>query len=399
MLRHPVIVTSLEEDFRKLGLLRESEDEFSDEGGGGMAKDSPVMKSKSGGKKQDPAAHPDDGEEKGEDPTDDPDGIPHGGKPQPKQSLPKLAKEETGMPGNGKNSGKGKSKMSPSTPSQETVAEEEDEEDDKDDEEEDKDKSDHDEDSKDEEYDLIGADGVLEAVRRARGMKSKLLPGKHTMPGHGGWTSMKGHKDARTESRSSKPFDKVSSLMEEVTRIMESIDDQRRGESVKAFANIAIISEMLSRGFKNFGEGMRDKDLLGTSDAFSVLATEAADIAKALESDTDIDAEALQTEFKDEMGALFAGLDLYSDVVESVGLDEADKEDDDEEDDDDGDDEEPDDDEDDEPKKKEEAQAGYMPYGKTKPVAKPGMKPAMKPAMESRTPPFSSKPWRTGTRG
>lgn len=350
MLRHPVIVSSLEEDFKALGLLSEEDSAMPDQSASGMAAASPIIAKKGGSKKSDPAAHPDDGEEKGKTGTDEAPGLTHTGKWVPAHPpVMKGGQSESirGMPDK-RRSGAIEGK----------------EGDDGDDDDDDDDKDDHDEhdsDETDEEYELVGADAVTEAVLQARG----------------------GHKSARVvESKGvktgrkneSKGLDSVSKLIEGVTAIMESIDDSHREDSVKAFANIAIISELLSRGFSNYSHQYEDKDLSDTSIALTTLAEEAGEIARTIESGEPLDSEALGEEFKAQIDSLMNALDLYSDVVESdEDLDPAALGEEEEDDDDDGDDDKP------KGKKKEEAvtppgratggimsarNEAYMPYGK-----------------------------------
>jgi hypothetical protein len=287
MLRHPVIVSTLEEDLKKLGLLSEE--------GQPSAPQTPAPAGEPASNKASPSrnvgAMSDDPDEDGKDETDE--APNHQGEPQPAANLPTTpgAQSENiaGMPDPIRGAG-GKKKAAITSAS----AVENDEPD-----------------EKDEEV-LQGASAVMEAIAKTRGLKPR-------------------HK-----AQESAPVSRAASLIEEVNAIMESIDDSHRNEAVKAFANVGIIAEMLHMGFAEFAEAYEDEDLGATSAALSELSENAADIAAALEEGEEIEREALETEFRAQMEALVNGLDLYSDVVESdAELAEGEDEDDDDDDDDD----------------------------------------------------------------
>lgn len=281
MLRHPVMISSLEEDFKQLGLLSEEGEPSApqEKAPPGV----PAMNKASGSRNV--GAMSDDPDEDGEPGVDEVPG--HEGEEQPHQNLPVTpgaqAESIAGMPDKVRGAGGGKSK------------EADDDEDDDDGE---------DEVEKDESVGLEGSSLVAEAIR-------SLREGRKT-------------RKVKTESRqaASSGFDKVTSLIEDVNTIMESIDDRRRHDAVKAFANTSIIADMLSRGFAQFAESYESAELGNTAEAFGQLSKDAALVAEALEEGEEIEAEALQSEFRDQMNGLIEGLDLYSDIIESE-VDEA----------------------------------------------------------------------------
>lgn len=287
MLRHPVIVTTLEEDFKKLGLLSEEGQPSPPQAPAPAGEPASNKTSNS----RNVGAMTDDPDEEGKDETDE--APNHQGEPQPPANLPTTpgaqAEAITGMP-DPIRAGKKVKKEVTSVVS----------------------------DDQEEAVSLQGAASVMEAVARTRGLKP------------------------RQKTQESAPVSRAASLIEEVNAIMESIDDSHRNEAVKAFANVGIIAEMLHRGFAEFAEAYEDEDLNATSQALSELSENASDIAAALEEGEEVEREALEAEFRAQMEALVNGLDLYSDVVESdAELAEGEEEDgeDDDEDDDDKDDE------------------------------------------------------------
>lgn len=342
MSRHPVVLTTLEEDFKKLGLLAEE----------GPEKPAPSGEpaSNKASKSRNVGSMTDDPSNDGDDKHDEPKGIPHQGAP--------------------------KAKTNPAGPEPKPMKAEGKEDDSED--EEDSDESDDDKSDKEESFAPRGASAVLEKVNSLRG--------------------------ARTQTESNNAFSRAESLIEGVTQIMGEIAESRRAESVKAFANVSVIAEMLSTGFGGFADKYSDTELAEASEALGVLAGEAAEIAQVLESEDDVDGDLVEGEFRKQMDALISSLDLYSDVVEAdENLDEdsesdeveeeaeaiAEEEDEDDSDDDESDDDDDSDDEKDDKKappfakKKEEA---YMPYGKGKGpmVSKPGKGAKPAPAKESK---------------
>lgn len=159
--------------------------------------------------------------------------------------------------------------------------------------------------------------------------------------------------------------DQIANMMEEAQALIQSLDEQKVEQSVKAFANIAIIAEMLARSFAKFSEDAEGEDSTSLDEAanfFREMAEEAADIARTLktgpvEEDEELDFEEIGEVFKAQMSDLLNGLEMYADITEDDDLGEIAKSDDDDtetvsegedEDDDEDDDEEDDEDDDDE---------------------------------------------------
>jgi hypothetical protein len=163
--------------------------------------------------------------------------------------------------------------------------------------------------------------------------------------------------------------DVISNMLEEVQEIVAGLGSERVEHSVKAFANIAIISELLARAFASFSKETNesaDKRHFEESAAhFSSMAEEAAEVAKALSAgpgdDEEFDLDEIGKMFKAQMSDLLNGLEMYADLTEdeelsSLSVTEEDDEDEDE-------DEEDDEDEDDE---EEEGEKKVPPFLKKK---------------------------------
>jgi hypothetical protein len=303
MLRHPVQLTSLEEDFKRLGLLTEEGEETMTHSGAGTP--APQMRPGPSGKpapnkngSRNVGAQSDGDSDAGEDGNDtvpghegaDVQGNPTG-KGAVKPSIPTVpgAQKESIVGGDSRRQtlrGEAKKK----------------DDDDDDDEDDDDDDDDDKDDDKEESVELEGSSAVHESIRRLRGDKTEARTSAAT---------------PLKESKHASRLDKVASMIEDVNNIMESIDNTHKEDAVRAFANASIISEMLSKGFEHFASEYDDQDFLSTAQAFQTMSEDAANIAHALEEGEEIDPEALQHEFHAQMDGLMEGLDLYSDVVEA----------------------------------------------------------------------------------
>lgn len=338
-MRHSVVITSLEEDLRGIGLLREDS----------QLKPAPKgdPSSNAAAKGRNVGALSDDPKEDGEDETDEaPDHkgkVPH---TIPAGPAPKAMKGEgiAGMPdkvrGKGGSKGSGTpmsppepgpskgGKTAPSSPQQPGPSEDV--------------ETDEEEVEGDEPQAGSGALSVQETIARIR----------------------------ERSTGSSKAAD----LIQDVYGILDGIDKSQRTESAKAFANMSIIAEMLKGGFEAYAESLEDEELAEAANALNRLSEDAAEVASAIESEDDLDDEAVETEFRTQMEALVTGLDLYSDLVESDENVEAEVQ---AEGDDDSDDDDDDDDDDDKKKSKDKDDSdsegdGKPPWMKKKEEGLPG---------------------------
>lgn len=117
----------------------------------------------------------------------------------------------------------------------------------------------------------------------------------------------------------------IANLIEEVADIVSSIDTAQTGDAVKSFANIAIISDMLSNTFvewsNNLDESYSDQEtydaLADAAESLADLAEAAAEIATALKEGAQVGEEEgeLEALFKEYMEDLLAGMDLYNEAI------------------------------------------------------------------------------------
>lgn len=163
----------------------------------------------------------------------------------------------------------------------------------------------------------------------------------------------KGTRQESVEVVENNEFQTVSSLLEDVQNIVSSLDEQEReqlDDAVKAFANVAIISEMLSDFFGDSTELVEDveltDDLAEMAQLFSTQAEVAAEIAESLNEGELEEGFDYEDAFQHQLDSLIEGLSLYADMTEDEdeleeseeGLLEGDDEDDDDDDDEDDDD-------------------------------------------------------------
>jgi hypothetical protein len=174
-----------------------------------------------------------------------------------------------------------------------------------------------------EEAELNGAHSAMEAIARITGKKSRL-------------------------SERSTKRDRAASLLEDVRGIIDEVESADKNEASKSFANIAVIGDMLSRGFHAYSEEFEDKKLARAARAFAALSEDAEYVHGLLQSEQfEVNESDLEAQFESQMEALLNGLTLYSDIVEADLQAEEEEDDDDEDEEEDGDDED-DDDEDEE---------------------------------------------------
>ena len=140
------------------------------------------------------------------------------------------------------------------------------------------------------------------------------------------------------------PRTDLLSILEDVQEIVSKVEESNApandlDTTVRSFANIAIISEMLSDFFgaivedEELSEGMDDElkeDVASAHQFFTQLAEQAAEVAtdlSELDEDEEIVAEELEKIFQEQMDALVDGLEFYADLTEEECGDEDEDED------------------------------------------------------------------------
>lgn len=119
-------------------------------------------------------------------------------------------------------------------------------------------------------------------------------------------------------------MDRVANMVEEVGGILDTIGERQNREFVKGFANIALISDTMSRGFEALGREIDEGELTDLGKQFAELAEQSAKIAEALEAEEIELDEELESAFKSDMDDLLSGLEIYADLTEEDGSEDGD---------------------------------------------------------------------------
>lgn len=142
----------------------------------------------------------------------------------------------------------------------------------------------------------------------------------------------------------------ISNIVSDVKATLADLQSEDRDEALASFANVAIISDLLARGFSaltgqdDLGEDIDSEDLEGATETFADLAAFAAEVATALKGgDLEVD-EKLQAAFKEAVEDMLEGLDVFVALTEGEDDDDDDSTDEDTDDDDDDSDDDTDDD-------------------------------------------------------
>lgn len=298
-LRHPVVITPLEEDLKRIGLLREQDDE-------------------------EPAPEPDPeggyAEMGDETPEDEPD------KPMGEQADDEEPAPEPDPEGG--------------------YATEEEGEDDEDDE--------------DAAVEAIGTlAGHFLAQHQAIGPKpagavAEGKPAQRGRPLHESKAQRvqrlaTGNLFGGSPKRAPEPTNRVTALLEEVSDIVGDIHRSRKEEQIKGFANIAVIADTLASRFSDWGMALSEGNLYRVGAMMKKLSEQSADMAVKLDTppgeedpememdeppmdDEPEDAAAMEQEggddakvdelFKKFMAKLLDALQLYNDVTGKSESDE-----------------------------------------------------------------------------
>ena len=116
------------------------------------------------------------------------------------------------------------------------------------------------------------------------------------------------------ESRNSTSA-RVGKLLENVNSLVNGVHAVKRKDALKSFANVSMISEMLSRGFTKLARTLAENDLRDVATTYRNLSENSGKIALALKADKNV--SKLDERFKGQMNVLLQGLDLYEDILEA----------------------------------------------------------------------------------
>jgi hypothetical protein len=120
---------------------------------------------------------------------------------------------------------------------------------------------------------------------------------------------------------------KYAGAYEDIAKAMSAIEgivEQNSGlpsaqEATPAFANIALIAEMLAGHFNRAGELAEDRDLVEAAQTFAEMAKYAAGVVEFLqtEDESGIDFKAVHESFSETMETVLQGLEVYQGLTEN----------------------------------------------------------------------------------
>lgn len=120
----------------------------------------------------------------------------------------------------------------------------------------------------------------------------------------------------------------IAASMARIEAIVESLQTENSSEAaVPAFANVALIAEQLAVFFDSISEG--DEDFEEAAAHYAEMAKEAAGVVQVLrtEDDDEIDFDRVRADFSEKMESLLNGLEVYSDLTEASEDNDEDEED------------------------------------------------------------------------
>ena len=120
------------------------------------------------------------------------------------------------------------------------------------------------------------------------------------------------------ESKSEK---RVNELLESVHGIVNRLNQNKRNEAMKSFANISIISEKLSRLFVKAAKSLQQEDFRGVAKTARALAEESGAMAVAISEGKTI--YKLDETFQRHLGLAMEMSDLYDDILEACACEES----------------------------------------------------------------------------
>jgi hypothetical protein len=115
-------------------------------------------------------------------------------------------------------------------------------------------------------------------------------------------------------------LDRVAQLIEEVGGILGGMAQDEDNDVVKGFANVAMISDILHRVFAEWAVEDNDLELSEAAEVLGQLAEDAGESAEELDEcarlDEEVDADAIDEDFKKMMSTLLDGLEILADLEE-----------------------------------------------------------------------------------
>lgn len=131
------------------------------------------------------------------------------------------------------------------------------------------------------------------------------------------------------ETQESAAVDFLNSLQERIGSLQESELAETRESTLPAFANIALIAEMLANTFGEAAEALEDGEYAEMAEGYGEMAKYSAGVVDFLESEEDVDYEAVGAQFREFVETLMTGVEAFRELTqEAHGSDDDDDDDD-----------------------------------------------------------------------
>lgn len=120
--------------------------------------------------------------------------------------------------------------------------------------------------------------------------------------------------DAEVEGDDGTAFESVAEALRNVESLMEGPDVGGPEQAIPAFANMALIAEKLYGFFAETAEAQDDAEYAEISEAYKAIGKYSAGIVDTLQTEdpTTIDMDVLSETFKSYLGSLLEGLETYA---------------------------------------------------------------------------------------
>jgi hypothetical protein len=124
-----------------------------------------------------------------------------------------------------------------------------------------------------------------------------------------------GEDDDYEERRTADDF--LASLNERITALKESETKSNKESALPAFANLALISEMLADTFVAAAEHLEDEEYAEMAKGYADMAKYSAGVVSFLESEDDVDFEQVNKTFREFTDTVMTGVEAYNHLIET----------------------------------------------------------------------------------
>ena len=124
------------------------------------------------------------------------------------------------------------------------------------------------------------------------------------------------------ETQESVAAEFLGSLQERIGGLQETELSESRESTLPAFANIALIAEMLADTFQDAGQALEDEEYAQMAEGYAEMAKYSAGVVDFLESEDDVDYEAVGATFGEFVETLVTGVEAFKELAKMVESDD-----------------------------------------------------------------------------